>query len=125
MDHPIVSHVSGRQTEENVENMDVKRTIGKAAAAAAIVAALVGGTAIPASAESAGGGTWNYGVQGLQAYNYSNYHHPSYYHRATAWDDAGKTRARGEAGQWANAWRKAAAWGNKASWYHNNGARDL
>lgn len=104
--------------------MKMRKTITKATIGVALVAALVGGSATAASAESAGGGTWYYGVD--LANNWSNYHHPIYYHRATAYNDWGSIQRRyANAGYWANASISAAVSGNRAAWYHNYGATNF
>lgn len=108
------------------ESMKKQSLAARAAVVAALVASLVGGTAVAANAESAGGGTWYYGVEGVQAYNYSHYLHNSYYHRASVVDGNNyRVRAYGEASQWARARQSATAWGNTAQWYHNNGGRNF
>jgi len=98
----------------------------RAVVTAALVSGMVGGTAAAANAESAGGGTWYYGVEGAQAYNYSHYLHNSYYHRASVVDGNGyRVRAYGEVGQWAMARQRATISGNTAAWYHNYGNRNI
>ncbi|WP_438354768.1 lactococcin 972 family bacteriocin [Microbacterium sp. CJ88] len=104
----------------------MKKFAIKAAVSAALAVALVGGGAVAANAttEYPAGGTWVYGVG--QIWNYSEYHHPAFYHRATAYNDRGSLlRAYGEAGQWAKASIPAEPNGNRAAWYHASGSRNI
>lgn len=57
----------------------------KRVAATVASAVMMAGIAIPAFAVTvpAGGGTWSYGTTGNGTSVYSNYHHPSVFHKAS------------------------------------------
>ena len=95
--------------------MKARKLVGTAAAVAALVLLPVGVAA--AETVQAGGGLWSYGV--TTDVVYSNYHHPSLYHTATAcnggWFDQCR-QAAAAAGAWANASSARSLTGNTAYW---------
>lgn len=106
--------------------MKRKKVMSRLALTVVLSAGLVGGSAVAANAEPAGGGDFQYGVTGFMGTNYSHYLHNSYFHRATAQDGNGyKVHDRREAGIWARASQQATASGNKAFWNHNYGSRNI
>lgn len=104
----------------------MKKTITKVGIAAGLTAVLIAGGTVSANASThyVGGGAWQYGVG--QIWNYSDYYHPYYYHRSTAHNAKGAFhRNYNEAGRWSEARLPAQGSGNRASWYHNYGARNF
>ncbi|MBN9238409.1 MAG: hypothetical protein BGO97_01900 [Micrococcales bacterium 70-64] len=96
--------------------MNARKLVCAAAAVAALV--LLPVAAAQATSESVGGGFWTYGTNSTEVY--SNYHHPSLYHTATAcnagvYDKCHQVAA--EPGAWARA-SNALSWlgGNRAYW---------
>ena len=95
--------------------MKARKLVGTAAAVAALV--LLPVAAAAADTVQVGGGLWSYGVTIDNVY--SNYHHPSRYHTATAcnggWVDQCR-QAAASAGAWANATSARSITGNTAYW---------
>ena len=96
--------------------MKARKLVGTAAAVAALV--LLPVAAAAADVVYVGGGLWSYGVTAATVY--SNYHHPSRYHSATAcnagaFDQCHQSAA--AAGAWASAVNaKSLFGGNTAYW---------
>lgn len=90
--------------------------VGAVASALAIVPAT---GAMALTSESQGGGLFQYGVEGGQVI--SNYHHATYYHTATACNNAlfkSCKQAAASKGEWAKA-QTAASWnGGNTSWWN-------
>jgi len=89
----------------------------KVAAAFAVAAALTLAPAAAAMATTvpAGGGLWSYGVAWPNVY--SNYHHPTRYHSATACSSSYScVQAAAAGGSWANASKYQSLADNSAYW---------
>ncbi|MBX3098325.1 MAG: lactococcin 972 family bacteriocin [Salinibacterium sp.] len=93
-----------------------KKLVGVGVAAAALVLLPVAGAL--ATTVNVGGGLWSYGTTIDTVY--SNYHHGSLYHSATACHSGWVDRchqASASAGAWANASNAKSPWGgNTAYW---------
>lgn len=98
--------------------MKLKRTL--AAAAIGVVLAVIPVTsAMALTSESAGGGLFQYGVEGGKVL--SNYHHGSKYHTATACSNAivsPCTQVAAAPGSWARASTTASWLGGNKSWWN-------
>ena len=95
--------------------------VGLVAAALAVAPAAAATAAVTGTnATNAGGGMWQYGITGtLSGTVYSNYHHATKYHTATACDGAlFKTckQSAAAAGSWAKAATVKSNGGNTAFW---------